>query len=60
MKNHTINVALNQQQVELLDNTVSRGAATDREALIRLALKEFAEKHAILESGSPKDTADGA
>jgi len=36
---------LNQQQIELLDRTVARGAAPDREALIRRALREYAAKH---------------
>jgi len=42
----TVTVVLNQQQLELLDNTVARGIAPDRETLIRMALKEFAAKHA--------------
>jgi bacterioferritin-associated ferredoxin len=41
----TVKVVLNQQQLELLDNTVARGIAPDRESLIRTALKEFAAKH---------------
>jgi hypothetical protein len=36
---------LNQQQLELLDKTIARGVAADREALVRLALREFAEWH---------------
>lgn len=45
MSANTVKVVLNQQQLELLDNTVARGIAPDRESLIRLALKEFAAKH---------------
>ena len=45
MNAKTVNVVLNQQQLELLDNTVARGIAPDRESLIRTALKEFAAKH---------------
>jgi Arc/MetJ-type ribon-helix-helix transcriptional regulator len=41
----TVKVVLNQQQLELLDHTVARGIAPDRESLIRKALKEFASKH---------------
>jgi Arc/MetJ-type ribon-helix-helix transcriptional regulator len=41
----TVKVVLNQQQLELLDNTVARGIAPDRESLIRTALREFAAKH---------------
>ena len=37
---------LNQQQLELLDRTIAKGVAPDREALVRLALKEYASKHA--------------
>ena len=44
-KQRTIVLKLNQQQLELLDRTVARGAAPDREALIRLALREHAERH---------------
>jgi hypothetical protein len=36
---------LNQQQLELLDRTVAKGAAADRAALVRLAVREYAEKH---------------
>jgi metal-responsive CopG/Arc/MetJ family transcriptional regulator len=36
---------LNQQQLELIDRTVAKGVAADREALIRLALREYAERH---------------
>jgi hypothetical protein len=45
MSEHIVNLALNQQQIELLDNTVARSVAPDRAALIRLALKEFAARH---------------
>jgi hypothetical protein len=41
----TVKVVLNQQQLELLDHTIARGIAPDRESLIRKALKEFAAKH---------------
>lgn len=45
MSTKTVKVVLNQQQLELLDNTVARGIAPDRESLIRTALKEFAAEH---------------
>ncbi len=38
----TIDVRLNQQQLELVDRTIARGAAPDRASLIRLALRELA------------------
>jgi metal-responsive CopG/Arc/MetJ family transcriptional regulator len=36
---------LNQQQLELIDRTIAKGVAADRESLIRLALREYAERH---------------
>jgi hypothetical protein len=36
---------LNQQQLELLDRTIAKGVAVDRVALIKLALREYAERH---------------
>jgi metal-responsive CopG/Arc/MetJ family transcriptional regulator len=38
----TVVLKLNPQQLELLDKTIARGAASDREALIRRALREYA------------------
>jgi uncharacterized protein len=43
MTTHPITLNLNQQQLELMDRTIARGAAPDREALIRKALKEYAQ-----------------
>jgi metal-responsive CopG/Arc/MetJ family transcriptional regulator len=45
MAERTVIIKLNQQQLELLDRTIASGAAADREALIRLALREYAERH---------------
>jgi hypothetical protein len=42
----TVVLKLNQQQQELLDKTVARGVAPDREALVRLALRQYAAAHA--------------
>jgi metal-responsive CopG/Arc/MetJ family transcriptional regulator len=42
---------LNQQQLELLDRTVARGAAPDRLALIRRALREYAARHVPPQTG---------
>lgn len=36
---------LNQQQLELIDRTVAKGAATDRAALVKLAIREYAGRH---------------
>jgi len=41
-----VTLKLNQQQIELLDRTIAKGAASDRASLIRLALREYAAKRA--------------
>ncbi len=33
---------LNQQQLELIDRTVAKGVAANRDELVRLALREYA------------------
>ena len=38
-----IKLRLNQQQLELIDNTIRSGESNSREDLIRRALREFAE-----------------
>lgn len=45
MPDHRVVLKLNQQQLELVDKTVARGEAPDRQALIKRALKEFAARH---------------
>ena len=45
MPERTIVLKLNQQQLELVDRTIAKGAAADRPALVRLALREYAERH---------------
>jgi Arc/MetJ-type ribon-helix-helix transcriptional regulator len=45
MAANVIKVVLNQQQLELLDATIARGVAGDRASLIRVALREFADRH---------------
>jgi Arc/MetJ-type ribon-helix-helix transcriptional regulator len=37
-----IRLRLNQQQLELIDRTISRGIAPDRVSLVRLAVREYA------------------
>jgi hypothetical protein len=37
-----VKLRLNQQQLELIDRTIAQGVAADREALVRLALREYA------------------
>jgi hypothetical protein len=36
---------LNAQQLELIDRTIARGVAPDRQSLVRLALREYATAH---------------
>ena len=45
MDRNGVRLRLNQQQLELIDNSVKAGEAASREDLIRRALKEFAEMH---------------
>ena len=40
-----VSLKLNQQQLELLDQSVARGEAQGREDLVRRALREFAQRH---------------
>lgn len=46
MPGRTIVLKLNQQQLELIDRTIAKGAAPDRAALVRLAIREQAGKRA--------------
>lgn len=56
MAGKVVNVVLNQQQLELLDNTVARGVAPDRETVLRTALREFAARNAAARStGGDRD-----
>ncbi len=41
MTNQTVTVRLNQQQLELVDNTIERGVASSREELFKKALREY-------------------
>lgn len=45
MPGRTITLKLNQQQLELIDRTVATGIAPDRQSLIKLAIREQAERH---------------
>jgi hypothetical protein len=42
---HVVKLRLNQQQLELVDRTIAKGAAPDRVALVRLALREYGAAH---------------
>jgi Arc/MetJ-type ribon-helix-helix transcriptional regulator len=46
MADRIVTLKLNQQQLELVERTVAGGAAPDRDALIRRALREYAARHA--------------
>jgi Arc/MetJ-type ribon-helix-helix transcriptional regulator len=43
MTKTTVKLRLNQQQIQLIDNSVKAGEAGSREELIRRALREFAD-----------------
>jgi Arc/MetJ-type ribon-helix-helix transcriptional regulator len=45
MTEMTVRLRLNQQQLELIDNSVKAGESGTREELIRRALREFAAAH---------------
>ena len=51
MTSKVVIVKLNQQQLELVDRTIGNGAARDRAALIRRALREQAAKAEIKGQG---------
>jgi Arc/MetJ-type ribon-helix-helix transcriptional regulator len=50
-----IRLRLNQQQLELMDRTISRGVATDRVSLVRLALREYAAARKAETMAKPND-----
>ncbi|TSJ64097.1 hypothetical protein FO470_02000 [Starkeya sp. 3C] len=45
MATRIVQMALNQQQLELIDRTVASGVAADRAALVRHALRRYAARH---------------
>jgi Arc/MetJ-type ribon-helix-helix transcriptional regulator len=45
MTETTVRLRLNQQQLELIDNSIKAGESGSREELIRRALREFAAAH---------------
>jgi Arc/MetJ-type ribon-helix-helix transcriptional regulator len=40
-----VTLKLNQQQIELIERTIARGAAPDIEGLVRRALRDYAARH---------------
>jgi Arc/MetJ-type ribon-helix-helix transcriptional regulator len=45
MAETTVRLRLNQQQLELIDNSIKAGEGSSREDLVRRALREFAAAH---------------
>ena len=41
MTQHTVRLPLNQQQRELLEQTIAKGLAPDLQSLVRRALREY-------------------
>ena len=41
----SVKLVLNQQQLELIDTTISRVGAVNREGVVRIALREFFARH---------------
>jgi metal-responsive CopG/Arc/MetJ family transcriptional regulator len=52
---NVIKLLLNQQQLELMDRTIARGVATDRAALVRLAIREYAAARNAEAKAKPND-----
>lgn len=50
-----ITLKLNQQQLELMDRTIAKGVATDRVALVRLALREYSAARQAEQERAPND-----
>jgi hypothetical protein len=55
MTETVIRLQLNQQQLELMDRTIARGVASDRGALVRLAISEYAAARMAETRAKPSD-----
>ncbi len=55
MTENVIKLQLNQQQLELMDRTIARGVASDRAALVRLAIREYAAARKAETTAKPND-----
>ena len=55
MAETVIKLRLNQQQLELMDRTIANGVAPDRETLVRLALREYADARKAETKAKPND-----
>ncbi|MDX3806434.1 hypothetical protein ACXIUS_24595 [Bosea thiooxidans] len=54
MTTRIVTIALNQQQIELVDRTLAKGVAADRAALIKHALRRYAARHLPQPGGAPR------
>ncbi|MGY3616753.1 hypothetical protein [Bradyrhizobium sp. USDA 10063] len=54
MNDTVIKLRLNQQQLELMDRTIAQGVAPDRAALVRIALREYADARKADLTGSSR------
>ena len=52
MTQHTVSLPLNQQQRQLLEQTIAKGIAPDLQSLVRLALREYRAPKAEAQSAS--------
>lgn len=50
MSERTVRIALNQQQLELIDRTIEKGMASDRVTLVKHALRAYAIRHLVDQS----------
>ena len=55
MTEKVIKMQINQQQLELIDRTIAQGVASDRAALVRLAIREYAAARAAEITAKPND-----
>jgi Arc/MetJ-type ribon-helix-helix transcriptional regulator len=54
MTETTVRLRLNQQQLELIDNSIEAGKSGSREEFIRRALREFAATHLFAAANGKK------
>lgn len=57
MATRIVQIALNQQQLELIDRTLAAGVAADRAALIKHALRRYAARHLPAQDASVRQNA---
>lgn len=57
MATRIVQIALNQQQLELIDRTLATGVAADRAALIKHALRRYAARHLHVQDADVRQNA---